>query len=102
MEISKTMDFCVQIFKRSFCLFSFLFVNICTSNAQQWVWDEISKEDEGGPFSGIFGALLLFFLIWLFGRFFGGKDKDNNSSPHINDVDTYFYDEYVDDDDRFE
>ena len=75
-----------------------LIVAICKSNAQQWVWDEISKEDEGGPFSGIFGTLLLFGIIWLLGKVFGGKDKNSDSSHHINDEDRYCNDKYVDDD----
>lgn len=89
MKARNTMSCDSHFIKRCCCIFSFLYVKICTSNAQQWVWDEISKEDEGGPFSGIFGALLLFGIIWLFGKIFGGKDKNNNSSHHINDEDTY-------------
>lgn len=96
-ENTKRRD--LQFIKKCCCIFLFLIVAICKSNAQQWVWDEISKEDEGGPFSGIFGALLLFGVIWLVGKIFGGKD--NNSSPHINDEDKYFSDRYLDDD-RFD
>mgnify|MGYP007047906826 FL=1 len=85
-----------QFIKKFCCIFLFLFWKICSSNAQQWVWDEISKEDEGGPFSGIFGTILLFGVIWLLGRIFGGKDKDNNSSHHTNDEDKYFVNRYLD------
>lgn len=95
-ENTKSRDF--QFIKKCCCIFLFLIVAICKSNAQQWVWDEISKEDEGGPFSGIFGTLLLFGIIWLLGKVFGGKDKNSDSSHHINDEERYCNDKYVDDD----
>ena len=71
-----------QINKRICVLFSTILLFVNTIVAQQWVVDEIAEENEGGPFSGIVGALLLIGLIWLLGHLFGGKkeEKPNNRS----------------------
>lgn len=44
--------------------------------AQQWVMDDVAEDNEGGLFSGIFGAILLLGLIWLLGTIFSGQKKD--------------------------
>lgn len=61
---------------QSICRF-LLFVSIYMSEtivfAQQWVMDDIAEDNEGGLFSGIFGAILTLGLIWLLGTLFGGQ-----------------------------
>lgn len=53
---------------KKFIMLPFLLL-ICNSiSAQGWVTDEASKDNSGGVFSGIFGLLLLFGLIWFIGH----------------------------------
>ena len=68
--------------------------------AQQWVVDEIAEENEGGPFSGIIGAILLIGLIWLLGTIFGGnKKKESKKQSYKEDYSNdNLHDTYLDDD----
>lgn len=59
-------------------IFTFFFVD--DSFAQQQILDEIADENEDGPFSGIFGAIILFGLIWLIGTILDKKESSNNYS----------------------
>ncbi len=67
-----------QFIWRSLLLLVFATIVKTVVFAQQWVMDDIAEDDEGGLFSGIFGAILLLGFIWLLGTLFGGQKKDNS------------------------
>lgn len=65
-----------QFIWRYLLLFAFAITVTTVAFAQQWVMDEIEEDNEGGPFNGILGAILLFGFIWLLGVIFGGQKED--------------------------
>ena len=65
------------------CALFSIFNLVNTVFAQQWVMDQIDEESEGGPFSGIMGAILLFGGIWLISNLFGKKKKDKKKSSNF-------------------
>ena len=52
---------------RKFLITTFLLSLNVYLHAQGWVIDEASKDNSGGIFSGVFGLLLFFGMIWLIG-----------------------------------
>ena len=68
---------------RTFLLFAFVTTHETLVFAQQWVMDDIAEDNEGGLFSGIFGAILLLGFIWLLGTIFGGQKKDRSQEQSI-------------------
>lgn len=79
-----------------------LVIVYCRVRAQQWVWNEISREDDsGGTFGGIIGTIIFFGVIWLLVTIFGDKKKpDSNSHTdfHNDELDAPCYDDDDDDD----
>ncbi len=93
------MNYHCHFKKRLFVLFCTVILFVNTVLAQQWVVDEIAEENEGGPFSGILGAILLIGLIWLLGRLFGDnkEDKSKRQTCESESPADSFYDERDDD-----
>ena len=70
---------------RTLLLFAFVTTYKTVVLAQQWAMDDIAEDNEGGVFSGIFGAILTLGLIWLLGSVFRGKKKDNRPTQSNNE-----------------
>ncbi len=94
------MKYSNQSIWRVLTLFAFVVSFVNCIFAQQWVVDEIAEENEGGPFSGIIGAILLIGLIWLLGTIFGGnKKKESKKQSYKEDYSNdNLHDTYLDDD----
>lgn len=75
------MNLSFQLSKRVCCFIIIIQTTYSHMYAQQWVWDEISKEDDGSvPVGGVVGAAILFGLIWLLATVFGDENKANSQS----------------------
>lgn len=96
------MNLYFRLSKREYCLMAILVIVYCRVRAQQWVWNEISREDDsGGTFGGIIGTIIFFGVIWLLVTIFGDKKKpDSNSHTdfHNDELDAPCYDDDDDDD----
>ena len=97
------MNLYFRLSKRVYCLMTILVTVFCRVSAQQWVLDEISREDDGdsgGTFGGILGTIIFFGVIWLLVTIFGDKkkpDPNSHSDFHNDELDVPYYDD--DDDD---
>jgi len=77
------MNLYFRLSKRVYCLMTILVTVFCRVSAQQWVLDEISREDDGdsgGTFGGILGTIIFFGVIWLLVTIFGDKKKPDPNS----------------------
>lgn len=94
------MMFFNQTIRRFLILIVLTVLTVTIAFAQQWVVDQIAEENEGGPFSGIIGAVLLIGLIWLLGTIFSGnkKKESNNQSYHEDYSYDTIHNDYLDDD----
>lgn len=70
-----------QFVRRCLLLFTVAIAKVFAF-AQQWVMDDIAEDNEGGVFSGIFGAILTLGLIWLLGTLFGSNENKTNNTKH--------------------
>lgn len=99
------MNLYFRLSKRVYCLMTILVTVFCRVSAQQWVLDEISREDDGdsgGTFGGILGTIIFFGVIWLLVTIFGDKkkpDPNSHSDFHNDELDVPYYD---DDDDDYD
>ena len=76
------LDF--KLSKRGYCIITILVIVFCRVRAQQWVWSEISKEndgDSGGLFGGILGTIILFSIMWLLVTILEDKKKPDTKFP---------------------